>query len=137
MNEPNTMTTTEDIFSILAQSTARADAATKGPWLLDTRETPNEISICDQEFILFTTATNEYSCDMKGQKEDQIRDSDFVCRARTDLPARDAALKVAVEALQEMADEASRNNAWYQCSHWLDAEEALTKVLAILKGGQA
>lgn len=84
--ETNTMTTTNEILHILAQSTAQAGAAIGAVAMLN-----------------------------------------FGRTAVDEIPARDAALKVAVEALEFSADMLGSDSV----------REALESIWDILKGGQA
>lgn len=79
------MTTKDQILSILSKSTARADAATEGP--LFAHKYPD---------VKTWTVAAEESVASKIKIE---ADAKLFAAARTDLPARDAALRVAVEEL--------------------------------------
>lgn len=117
------MTTTDDIFSIIAQSTARADAATKGPW---TACEPGDYADYDGNCVMLLGDDLRIAVTL-GAHPKSVANASLIAHARTDLPARDAALKVAVEALDFYADMMGS----------VPANEALQNILSILKGGQA
>lgn len=108
------MSTADQIKQILGESTKRADAATPGPWnnlgakvKQDAQGWPMRLLLCD---------SFEQTIDTSNAK--------FIAAARTDLPARDRALMVAVAAL-------ARSAVHYEPTA---GQAALASILAILKG---
>lgn len=102
------MTTYDKILAELQKSTELANAATKGPWRhcavkggWDGVESASGETICELVANVPVNAT-------------------FIASARTDLPKRDAALRVAVEALRHITTHAS------------DPEPVLSRILSIL-----
>lgn len=108
------MTVTEQIKAKLSETTKLAEGATKGPW--------------DSGQYLFGP---EYTVDTRMKADPHNitysvhceSDAAFMAAARTALPARDAALLVAVDTL-------------YALTRWRDARDesrsALTDILSIL-----
>lgn len=89
MNEP---TTIEQIRSILAESTQRAERATPGPW------TANRHRV----MWMSTSLGQILYCDSPEGDEVDARNADFSAAARTDLPARDRALLMDREQFEKL-----------------------------------
>lgn len=128
------MTTTDQIKAILAESKERADAATPAPWIHESTAFGFHIVDC----VVRVDGGYLNAIDL----EEDGDTAAFIAAARTDLPARDAALLIAVDALDDFA---SGLSGPYKVDRAKHAEsvigatetrcgELLSSILAILKG---
>lgn len=107
-------TTTDQIKALLAESTQRAKSATKGPW----------IAGIDSAFRGFglhavTHAAGAIACGTSATN------TTFIAAARTDLPARDRALLIAVDFIVEQREQWSPSPAY---------DAILAAILAAING---
>lgn len=110
--EQTEQTQTERILVALDESSKRAEVATEGPWHVEISQYWTNV---ESRHVTVCQIANE--------------DAPFIAAARTDLPRRDEALRVAVETL----------GAIQQCLTWgavekasVNVDEALTNIADIL-----
>lgn len=135
------MTSTSDqILSLLSDSNARANAATEGPWTgyVTDEFPPGWIGI--RADVPDAETLTETHIATLGRFNDPHTEPNraFIAAARTELPARNEAIRVLVKGLAKFVDEKSwklngpcdPNSGHFEGSTM--AEECLTRALAIL-----
>lgn len=126
-------TTTQEILSILEQSTKRANDATSGPWMINPESIVQDCVYADdiEGGDGWTICRAIDPLDNHDQRE---INSDFIASARADLPRRDAALRIAANALWEVI---TLSGDVEPTEELVVASCALAQMLAALKGEAA
>lgn len=106
---PLSTLTNEALHARVARS---LEGVTEGPWFVDAKAAPPELSVCDRDCIIATTLTNENSCDPEAQELSKKSDMRFIAQSRDLVPELDRRLKdesgrrLLAEARLEVAMEA-------------------------------